>query len=126
MDLTISPSCSVVPDDLKSRTYTATITQDKARIGVELSDANFSSSINSRFSGRVSGSTLTFEISDPYYYSPRVLEIVSANQVLGIWGTMVAPTTQPISGNLVGGFTFPNPGSRGCSASDSRLVFTRK
>jgi hypothetical protein len=128
MVLTISPSCSVVPDDLKTRTYTATISQDNARIGIELSDASFSTGHN-RFSGKVSGSTVTFDFGDGYYvcyYGAVVQELVSATQTLGIWGTMVAPTAQPVSGNLVGGFTFPNTRTRGCSASDNRLVFTRK
>ena len=39
--LTISPSCSIVPDDQKTRTYTATIGQDMARLDVQLGDANF-------------------------------------------------------------------------------------
>ncbi len=32
MTLTISPSCSIVPDDQKTRTYTAAIGQDEARL----------------------------------------------------------------------------------------------
>ena len=130
MVLTISPSCSVVPDDFKTRTYTATITQDNARIGVELSDATFTAHQN-LFTGKVSGSTVTFYLTDTYYgyYSPIVQEVVSPTQVLGVGGQMTAPTTQPLSGNLVGALTFRDNttrSSKSCSASDNRVVFTRK
>jgi len=131
MVLTISPSCSVVPDDFKTRTYTATIGQDNARITVDLFDATFTNN-NNRFTGRISGSTVTFDLTYTYYgyyYGPIVQEAVSPTQVLGIGGKMTASTTQPLSGNLVGGMTFRDSSTRSsksCSASDNRVVFTRK
>ena len=41
LTLTISPSCAIVPDDQKTRTYTAAIGQEEARLRIELGDANF-------------------------------------------------------------------------------------
>lgn len=133
MTLTISPSCSIVPDDQKTRMYTATIGQDGARLTIQLSDANFvrdSRVEKSSFSGRVSGSTVTFDLGSGYYvsyYGANVQETLPGGQILGIWGTMAAPAAQTISGNLVGGFTFREGNrTRGCSAPDNRVVFTRK
>lgn len=130
MTLTISPSCSIVPDDQKTRTYTAAIGQEEARLRIELGDANFIPGKNS-FNGKVAGSTVSFEWGDGYYalyYGTSVQEVLPGGQILGIWGTMVAPAApQTISGSLVGGFTL-RQGTRsdGCSASDNRVVFTRK
>jgi hypothetical protein len=133
MTLKISPSCSIVPDDQKTRMYTATIGQDGARLTIQLSDANFvrdSRAEKSSFSGRVSGSTVTFDWGSGYYvcyYGASVQETLPGGQILGIWGTMVATAAQTISGNLVGGFTF-REGNRtsGCSAADNGVAFTRK
>ena len=132
MTLTISPSCSIVPEDQRTRTYSATIGQNNAALTVQLAGANFARDSRvekSSFIGRVSGSTVTFDLGGGYYvlyYGANVQEILSGGQVLGIWGTMAIPAAPPISGNLVGGFTFKE-GNRttGCSASDNRVVFTR-
>ena len=62
--LTISPSCSIVPNDQKTRTYTATIGQDMARVNVQLGDAKFvvvSGGEKNSFTGSVLGSTVTFD-----------------------------------------------------------------
>jgi hypothetical protein len=64
MTLTIPSSCTVVPDDQKTRTYTAAITQDNALVKVQLSDANFVSAAKSAFSGKVTGNTVTFNLGD--------------------------------------------------------------
>jgi len=135
MTLTISPSCSIVPDDQKTRTYTATIGQDNARLKVQLSDANFVSDRNgtkNTFTGQESASTVTFNWGDSYYvyyYGATVQEILSGGQTLGIWGTMVgSAAAQTISGNLAGGFTYRDANgrsSRGCSASDNKVVLTK-
>ena len=130
MTLMISPSCSIVPDDQKTRTYTAAIGQDTARLRIQLGAANFVLQ-KYFFDGKVSGSTVTFDWgSQPYYYyyGTSVEEILPGGQILGIWGTMVAPASaQTMSGNLVGGFTFREGfRTRGCSATDSTVVFTRQ
>ena len=135
--LTISPSCSIVPDDQKTRTYTATIAQDMARVTVQLGDAKFvaeSGREKNSFNGTVFGSTVTFDWGDGsfyyYYYNLyHVQEILPGGQILGIWGKLVAPAAPTISGNLVGGFSF-RAGTGGrtstCSATDNTVVFTRR
>jgi hypothetical protein len=134
LTLTISPSCALVPDDQKTRIYTAAIGQEEARLRIQLGDANFVPDRGAEkniFNGKVVGSTVTFDWGDGYYafyYGTSVQEILPGGRILGIWGTMVAPAaTQTISGTLVGGFTI-REGNRtdGCSASDNRVVFTRK
>jgi hypothetical protein len=129
MTLTISASCSVVPDDQKTRVYTATIQQDYARLAVRLSDANFVAQKDT-FGGRVFGDSVTLDWGRPSFYSYvedlTVQEILPSGQVLGIWGAMIAPATpQTISGNLVGGFLTDKIG-RACSGSDNSVVLTRK
>lgn len=135
MTLTISPSCSIVPDDQKTRSYTAAIGQDVARLAIQLGDANFvrdsRGEEKKHFTGKVFGSTVTFDWGDGYYafyYGTSVQEILPGGRILGIWGTMVAQAAaQSISGSLIGGFTFREGNTtRGCSAADNRVVFTRK
>ena len=134
--LTISPSCSIVPNDQKTRTYTATIAQDMARLSVKLGDANFVAGPNGEmnsFTGTVFGSTVTFNWGDGGYYyyyydgTSQVQETLQGGQILGIWGKLVVAAGQTLSGNLVGGFSFRdgNRTSR-CSATDNSVVFTRK
>jgi hypothetical protein len=133
MTLTISPSCSIVPDDLKTRTFTAAIGQDAARLKIQLGDANFVPDKFS-FNGQVFGNTVTLDWGPydyyGYYGGQSVQEILPGGQVLGIWGKMVVPAdAQTLSGNLAGGFTFRERTgviSRSCSATDSSVVFTRK
>jgi hypothetical protein len=130
MTLTISPSCSIVPDDQKTRVYTATIVQDSARLTIQLSDAIFVRDLRT-FYGSVSGSTVTLNWGSSfyyYYYDTAVQETLPGGQILGIWGTMVGPAAaQPISGSLAGGFTYREGNrTRSCSAADNRLVLERK
>jgi Carboxypeptidase regulatory-like domain len=133
MTLTISPSCSIVPAEQRTRTYTATISQDAARLSIKLSDANFVRSgtvEKSSFGGKVSGSSIVLDFGDGYYvfyYGANVQETLPGGQILGIWGSMTVSAGQSMSGNLVGGFTYrENNRTNGCSGSDNRLVLTRR
>jgi hypothetical protein len=130
---TASASCTILPTELTTRTYTARIDQDAARLMVTLSGASFVTMKNT-FSGRVFGDTVTFDMGGSglyygyYYYATLVQELLPSGQILGIFGTMTAPATpQSISGTLVGGFTLQT-GTRhtSCAANDNRLVFTRQ
>jgi hypothetical protein len=134
LTLTISPSCAIVPNDQKTRTYTAAIGQNEALLRIELGDANFVTSggrARNAFSGRVFGNMVTFDWGNGYYafyYGADVQEILPGGQILGIWGSMTtSASAQTIAGTLVGGFTFREGNStRGCSAADTQVVFTRK
>jgi len=136
MTLTISPSCAIVPHDQKTRIYTAAIGQEAARLRIQLGDANFvvdDGEEQKSFNGMVAGSTVTFDWGDGYaaryYGTTSVQEILPSGQILGIWGTMVAPAApQTISGTMVGGFTLRagNSTGGGCFAEDNTVVFTRR
>jgi hypothetical protein len=129
MTLTISPSCSVIPDDLKTRIYTATITQDSARLTIRLSDANLPAS-NNTFTGTVFGSTVTFDLGSDYYlsYYGAVVQEILPQATLGVWGKVVTPASpQIISGTLVGGFTYGASRSNSvCPSNNSKVVLTPK
>jgi hypothetical protein len=131
MAITISPSCTIVPDDLKTRTYTATITQDTARLTIKLSDANLVTGKDS-LTGTMFGGTITFNFGpgDSYYlfYYGSPIQEALPQAILGIWGTMVTPVgPQDISGSLVGGFTYGGSrSSPGCSSNGSKIVLTPK
>ena len=135
LTLTISPSCAIVPNDQKTRTYTASIGQDEARLAIQLGDANFATNagrVRNMFSGQVFGNTVTFDWGAGgyyvFYYGANVEEILTGGQILGIWGSMTtSASAQTIAGTLVGGFTFREGNTtRTCSAADNQVVFTRK
>jgi hypothetical protein len=130
--LTVSPGCTAVPDDQKRRTYTAAIEQNSALLRIQLRDATFvperPSGERNTFEGKVIGSTVTFNLLGGYYYyyDEAVQELLPGGQILGIWGTIVTQAGRTMSGNLVGGFSFREGNrTRGCSASDNPVVFTR-
>ena len=134
MTLTISPSCTAVPDDIKTRIYTALMAQDGPLVKVALSDANFGSGGRNAFNGTVSGSTVTFQLGKLYgfyyYYGPTVRELLPDGQTLGIWGAMVATSSSPslsLTGNLTGGFTYQaGRTTQSCTSATNGVVFTRK
>src|SRR5436190_21827038 len=90
---TASASCTILSADQKTRTYTAKIDQDAAGLLITLSGAAFVSKKNT-FPGKVSGDTVTFDVSGGgyyYYYGGGVIEeLLSNGQILGIFGTIVA------------------------------------
>jgi len=134
MTMTIAASCDAVPDDQKMRVYTAAITQDNALVRVELSDANFAQGGNTKFNGKVSGGTVTFDLgtTDFYYTFYRglyVLETVAGGQTLGFAGTMTTTAAaQSLSGVLSGAITFREGNrTRSCpSTTNSSVGFARK
>lgn len=131
--VTVPMSCTILPSELRTRTYTARIDQDRARLMVTLSGASFVSMKNT-FLGSVSGNTVRFDLggTDYYYYyyygDGAVQEVLSTGQILGLHGTMIAPATpQSISGPFQGGFILrTGNSSRSCGSSGSQMVFTRQ
>ena len=133
--LTVPASCGLMPDDQRTRTYTAAIEQNAARLFIELRDANFVRDSSSRvvrntFEGKVSGNRVLFTwgVGSSYYYydSVGVEELLAGGQVLQIWGSTETQAGQTMSGNLVGGFGY-REGNRTnhCSTSSAPVVFTR-
>lgn len=131
---TASASCASPPADLKTRTYTARIDQDGARLLITLSGASFVTMKNT-FQGNVFGNTVTFNIGsdgfyDYAYYGATIRELLPSGQILGILGTMTATATpQTISGPVSGRFTVTLKTDgfvTSCSQNDNRVVFTRQ
>jgi hypothetical protein len=133
---TASPSCTMLPAELKTRTYTARIDQDAARLLITLSDAPFVTDprlgLQNTFSGKVFGDSVTFDVGSRsyyyfYYYGAVVREMLPSGGILTIWGTVTAPVTrQSISGTLAGGFSLTTGNRPRCSATDNHVVFSRQ
>ena len=138
MTITASPSCTILPAELQTRTYTARIDQDAARLLITLSDAQFVNDprlgLRNTFTGKVFGDSVTFDIGSTsyyyfYYYGAVVQEMLPSGRTLSIWGTVTAAVTrQSISGTLAGGFSLKTGNTRPtlCSANDNQVVFTRQ
>ena len=131
---TASASCTSLPAELKTRTYTARIDQDGVRLLITLSGASFVTMKNT-FPGGVFGNTVTFNIGgdgfyDYAYYGATVREVLPSGQILGISGTVTATVTpQSISGPVAGRFTVTLKTDglvTYCSENDNRVVFTRQ
>ncbi len=101
----------------RSRTYTATVTENGPILQVTLTGANFlvQNGTGNQFSGRVSPGHASFTLQDTggysyyYYYTvgqPQVRELLAGNSVLSFWGTADA-TLSPagitgfLNGNIV-------------------------
>ena len=73
MTFTASPSCSKLPAEAQTRTYTAEVAQDVARLLITLSDASFVTDqhgLHNTFTGKVFGNAVTFSVGGcgGYYY----------------------------------------------------------
>jgi len=105
---------SPLSPEARTRTYDAVLTQDSARVRVELSGADFvpfpgdpQTYSGRAFSGQVSGRTITFNISgDPETGLFDLLERLTPTTYLSVGGKLVA-TIRPstIEGDLDGLFT---------------------
>ena len=112
MTLAISPSCTSVPDDQKTRTYTATITQDGASLTIRLSDATFSS-LRDNFKATAFGSRKV-----PFFPGPvKVLPRGGG----GVWGEMISPPPPP---GPLGPLGSPLPPAGGTRPSGSAKQYT--
>jgi hypothetical protein len=145
LTITAAADCQL-PDPVKTRTYTAVLTQQGPAVEAMLTGSNFPLSKNgsgSRFRGRVEPTRLVFSISQyssyyyyagPQYYGDLV-EQLPDQTYLSIWGT-VALTGPPgnLSGDLDGAFEIylrdlravpsPSPSSR-CTSRAHRFVLSR-
>ena len=127
-----------LPDDLKKRTYAATITQTGPLFRVELSGANFidNNGLGHGFSGRAQAGLISFDIGDGYYTPyPDIIESLGGNQAFVITGsgTMSQSGTDwagLLSGELAMG-TLPvwsnsSWSKAWCSSSEIRVALTRQ
>ena len=131
---TAAASCTNLPAELRTRTYTGKIDQDGARLLVTLSDTQFVSQRNT-FTGRVFGDSVTFDMGSVstyygylYYFGGFVQEILPSGQIFTISGAITAlAAPQSISGTRAGGLRLKTGTTAiSCSASDNPVVFTRQ
>jgi hypothetical protein len=135
LTFTASPSCSSLPDDIKQRTYAASIDQRGASLTVVLSGAQFanaSAGFPPRFSGRVLGKAVSFKLADDqYYYGANVVEQLAPDRFLSLAGTAEAIATEAGMSTLLAGVVRLTARVVGgapialCTAPDHRLIFTR-
>ena len=141
---TASKSCTQLPDDAKSRTYTATLVQDGARLDVSLNGPGLNggkSPTEVKFSGRVADTTLTFDVYGGYYYyygfyfgTNVLLDQLSSTRYLDLFGRGTGTIADSsISGTLAGSFVFIDAPSglnqrdmrtTACAQADHQFSFT--
>ena len=148
LTITADPNCSSgLPEQLRTRTYGAVLTQVGAQVNVTLTGASFAISRRGggdHFTGRIEPTQLAFSLAEfyPYYYGtygdpyyPNIIEEVTGPNYLAIWGNVAAVgTSGSFSGALDGAFeiysfdprTRPNqnPAAR-CRSAANRFQLSR-
>jgi hypothetical protein len=140
-----SPSCTL-PDDARTRTYAARLTQEGARLDVTLTGPGLNGGkppTQATFTGRVVDKTVTFQLSSPYYYyyyhyfysGPGILlDQLSPTRYVSIFGTATgAITGSGIVGTLAGSVMYidaPNGLNKSgmkttsCAKADHQFAFS--
>ncbi len=126
-------------DDLKKRTYTATITQTGPVFRVEFSGASFidNNGLGHGFSGRVQPGLISFEIGDGYYTPyPDIIESLGGDRALVIMGSgTLNPSGTDWAGLLSGELAVGTPpvwsnswykDEHYCSSTQIRVALTRQ
>lgn len=126
-----SSSCQL-PDDLRTRTYSAAIAQDGARLTIRFSGSQFSESTN-WMEGRIHSDAVNLSIgkSDDtcFYYHQCFIDSVGDGRVLILdgsgSGTVTGSTLDTLVAGVVtvGGDGIERPVT--CTAPDHRLTFSR-
>ena len=139
LTVTAAETCTALPLELRSRTYTAILTQDAALVFVRLEDAQFApdggGQLN-RFSGTVQPNELRLRLAPPFggdyiFYSPEIMEVVSASPPirLALIGDVSArATADGYSGSLNGVFQLWSGFQRTteCRSGGHRFELTRR
>lgn len=122
LTLQSSESCSALPDDLRRRTYSATVSQRGSHIDVRLSGATFREP--PVLFGRVFGDEMTLESYSDFYYGYGIEEIVDTNTRLSIaFKASTRVRQRRAEGTMRGDFLLQGPtiGSHSCEADDHRF-----
>jgi hypothetical protein len=143
LTFTAAPECSTLPEEVRSRTYPANVTQAGAKLEVTLEGERFFSKngrTHNRFGGILEQQTARFILGDTgldlyhyFAYFPDVFEALTGSTLLAIEGfSDVTISSNSISGALrgsVGVFegsanSWYQPLAR-CTSVNHRLVLTR-
>ena len=138
LTVTAAETCTTLPPEVRSRTYTAILTQDAALVFVRLEDAQFvpeGGPLN-RFSGTVQPNELRLRLAPPFggdyvFYSPEVMEVVSASPPIRSrpdGDVSARATADGYSGPLNGVFQLWSGFQRTteCRSGDHRFELTRR
>ena len=148
LTVTADPNCgSGLPEQLRTRSYRAVLTQVGPQVNVTLTGASFAISRRGggdHFTGRIEPTQLVFSLPqlDSYYYGsygdpyyPNIIEEVTGPNYLAIWGNVAAVgTSGSFSGALDGAFEIysfdprarpsQNPAAR-CRSGANRFHLSR-
>jgi hypothetical protein len=128
-----------LPDDVKTRTYSAQVSQDGPQVTIRLQGADFvldRDGIGNGFAGRLIGDSMTAQLSggwDYYYYRlyPSVVERVSSTVYLSFSGTLTIPIARSeLGGGTLNGGWFVSDTANGyprisCMSQAHQFSFTR-
>jgi len=137
--LTTADGCDTLPDDVRSRTYTASVAQNGPQLTVTLSGPQFATDRGrtlNQFGGFLEAERAIFRFSDMfgyyyfYFYTPDILEFISDSRYFGWDGTAtVSVSRDRLAGTLDGIVgTFTGPPFRSalrCRSDHHRFELTR-
>jgi len=139
LTITAADSCTTLADDVRSRSYTAAITQSGGELTVTLSGSQFATDHGrtlDQFKGFLEAERAVFRFSSTsdfyyyYFYTPDVLEFLATGRYYGFDGTAVTSLSRDqLAGTLNGTIgTFSGPPFRAalrCRSDNHRFVFSR-
>jgi hypothetical protein len=136
--VTAAAGCSMLPEEAKRRSYTATVTQDGGAVEFVLSGADFvvnTEGRGNRFRGRFEPGTLVFALEPHgfyYYYgvpSYNLIERLSSGYLTIVGTGSLTITSGRMSGRLEGWIhtysQFPPSGSTAACGDSHQFVFSR-
>ena len=135
LTLGASATCQL-PDEAKTRKYTAAIEQDNARLTIHLSDAQFLSNRTTEnwIFGRVYGNDVTLTVGKAddscFYYGECLVEQLASGSTLTLDGTAAGSVSGNVLATLLAGTITVSASPSGtagaaCTAPDHHLTFTR-
>jgi hypothetical protein len=125
-----SPSCQL-PQDVMTRTYTAAVQQNNARLTINFSGATFDPGppVENWMFGRVYGNTVNVDVGSVddscFYYHQCFAELLADGRRFTLSGTAAGSTDGSALSLLFAGAVTLAPPNVTCTAADHHLSFTR-
>jgi hypothetical protein len=128
LTFTASPSCTSLPEEVRRRQYTATITE-RGRVEVAISGANMEAFGDAGFTGIRTGDRVTFLFVDDNYDDFIFVERIDPQRNLGLSGTAEGAVAEATIEAVFNGKVELRAVTGGpiaeCRAADHHLTFTR-